>query len=93
MATEKQTATVIPLTRDDAMPAIERDVPVPKLGNKVKSGTWTGFFGKMNIGDSAFFPGRKATDIGARAIGASKNNGHKFTVRSIDGGTRIWRIK
>lgn len=48
---------------------------------------------EMAVGDSFFVAGQKTTGSAAsNARTYGKNNRKRFTVRSIEGGIRIWRV-
>lgn len=67
---------------------IEKNVPIPK--NMRGSGSRTPFW-SMEVGDSIFV-GLSAAHASALTAPARKA-GRKFTVRTVEGGTRIWRIE
>lgn len=47
----------------------------------------------MEIGDSFFVHDRPARTVRVAATKASKQHGHKYVVKVVDGGTRCWRIE
>lgn len=68
---------------------IEKNIPMPET-RKTKY-NWQ----DMEVGDSVFFAAKK-TQIykeGASAHSWGRSNNVKFTVRSVEGGVRIWRTK
>ncbi len=67
--------------------SVERGVPIPPLRNPKKY-PWD----SMDIGDSFFIPNIKSNAAGAYSAHRAKM-GEKHTVRTVDGGVRIWRIK
>ena len=70
---------------------IEKNIPIP-----IKVFEFP--FRDMEVGDSFFVPHNQESDLIRgrlnRAIQAFRKNnkGHKFTLRSIDDGFRIWRV-
>lgn len=65
-------------------------MPTPEKGRKAKY-PWS----EMKIGDSFFIEGGKKGKLLAAGSSWAKRNKRKikFSIRSINGGTRIWRIK
>ena len=72
---------------------VDRDIPKPKsTGKRGRPPKYP--FSKMEVGDSAFFPGEKTlsnTYMAAANIGNRK--GWKFSSRAVEGGIRIWRVE
>jgi hypothetical protein len=52
-------------------------------------------FRELEVGQSFFVPDGKKNRIASAASSIAKRigNGTKFTLRSVDGGIRVWRIK
>lgn len=50
-------------------------------------------FRNMEVGDSFFVPGATAKNLSTCACQFSARHGHgwKFSVRTVDGGVRVWR--
>jgi len=70
---------------------IEKGVPVPLKKGRNRSSKYP--FKDMEIGDSFHVVGMKRGALGSRAVFYRKEHpGWDFTVRTVDGGTRIWRI-
>lgn len=70
---------------------IEKNIPVPEQSGRGRRAKYP--FSKMEVGDSVFFPGENSSSrcsIAAHAYG--HRVGWKFSVRTMDGGVRIWRI-
>lgn len=67
------------------MYAIEKNIPMP-----VGRGNYP--FASMQVGDSFFVPRMKAQTLSAAACGYQKKLNMKYTVRTVDGGVRVWRI-
>ena len=66
---------------------IEKGVPIPEnSGNKKYP--WK----ELEVGDS-FFTSESAQTVAGSASHASKRTNRKFICRSVDGGTRVWRVK
>jgi len=47
----------------------------------------------MGVGDSFFVDGVTRLTVRSAAYAAGKRHGMKFACRTVEGGTRIWRIK
>lgn len=67
---------------------IEKDVPVPSpaTGSGLKYP-----FVQMAVGDSFFVPGKTSRVFGGIAGSYAKRLGIKVTMRTMDGGVRVWR--
>lgn len=68
------------------MYAIEKNVPMP-VGRSSYP------FADMQIGDSFFVPNAKATTVSVAAHSSKKKLNMKFAVRTVNGGTRVWRVE
>lgn len=68
---------------------IETGVPLPHKGRWRALYPWR----DMIIGDSFFVPGKTPKTMTGSAAHARKQLGFKFTLRSVDGGVRVWRIE
>lgn len=71
-------------------PKIERGIPIPKHYRPRQKGYLQKLLAPMRQGDSMFFAGTDSRNIwqaGQTAFGAGN-----FTVRTVDGGARIWRL-
>ncbi len=73
----------------------DSDIPVPKRTRKKKF-----YLELMTIGESYFLTdeGYKSHTIAVSAAGqaaksARKQTGYKYIVRTVEGGTRIWRVE
>ena len=62
------------------MMKIERNVPVPKVGNQRYP------FGEMKVGDSCFFKGGEHELVGNAARQYGYRHQMKFVARNVDGG-------
>jgi hypothetical protein len=69
---------------------IQKDIPHPKGSG---SGIAKYPFGEMQVGDSFSLEGLNAMNVYNSAINYARNHGMKFSKRTVDGVTRIWRIK
>ena len=67
---------------------IDKGVPVPGE-SRGANGKYP--FGDMEVGDS-FFVDIKQQSFCSAAAGYAKRHNKKFTTRSENGGTRVWRI-
>ena len=65
---------------------IEKDVPMYRA--KSEKYPWR----SMELGDSFFIPDKTSKHLGSAALAAGKRHGRKFSVRTVDGGVRIWRV-
>lgn len=72
---------------------IEKNIPVPSgLGNGVDRSREMSVLLKMGVGHSVFLAGiNKSVGSGIRTRAAEKS-GHFFTLRTVEGGVRIWRV-
>ena len=66
---------------------IDKGVPVPAGARYQKYP-----FKSMEIGDSFFVPGGTNKTHGSITSGAQKALGHKYTIRQVEGGLRVWRV-
>jgi hypothetical protein len=62
---------------------IEKDIPIPRPRRKYP-------FEDMEVGDSVFVEGKRPQDFSSYFW---RYKPMKSTCRSLNGGTRIWRIK
>lgn len=68
---------------------IDKDIPPPEN----KPGPQTKYpWADMDVGDSFFAEG-KSTNHFSTTTKRYRDKGWKFTTRTVDGGTRVWRIK
>lgn len=70
-------------------PIIERGIPLPSK-YRTRKGSLQKLLTPMRRGDSMFFPGMDSRNLwqaGQIAFG-----GGNFTVRTVEGGARIWRL-
>jgi hypothetical protein len=76
---------------------IEKGIPLPpqRSNRNGRQGGWKYNWGAMEVGDSFFVPGRTAYSMRAVATQtpAKKYPKWRFSIREVDGGARIWRIK
>lgn len=73
---------------------IDKDIPIPK--QKGGGGKWQKIAVKMEVDDSIFFPEVKKGYWGSSAhslCSALRSLGMKATLRSVEGGIRVWRTK
>ena len=66
---------------------IEKNVPIPIQKRRCKY-PWH----ELEIGDSFFVSEIKVISISSSANSYGTRTGKKFTIRSVDGGCRVWRI-
>lgn len=74
----------------DAELTIDKGVPLPRRPDYI--GLVAATLAKMSVGDSVFLPATRYK-AGATWHIAAKLSGKKVAVRSVDGGSRVWRIK
>lgn len=69
---------------------IEKGVPIPAARtNSNNCYPWR----EMEVGDSFVIPGMDRTAGGSRVHYANQLGIGRFTLRSFDGGVRVWRIE
>lgn len=72
---------------------IEKGVEIPKITRVGSGGNNRKYpWNEMEIGDSFFVPGANARQFGTTSQ-ASKRTGKRFTMRTVEGGVRVWRIE
>lgn len=72
---------------------IDKGIPIP-IGSHNGSCKYSG--DKMEVGDSIFVAAGSVKDSYRISLSGTLNKKHKpkkFTSRSVEGGTRIWRIE
>lgn len=65
---------------------IKKNVPIPSFPNKYP---WEA----LEIGDSFFVNGKRATLLSSAKGHTERKTGRKFTTRSVEGGCRVWRVE
>jgi hypothetical protein len=72
---------------------IESEVPVPApaIGARGRPSKYP--WQNMQPGNSFFVPNGTPKSMYHLANRASKQYGHKYTVRTMDGGVRVWRVE
>ena len=69
---------------------IEKGVPIPDRGQGRPSiYPWN----DMEVGDSFFAKGKSAKKFSGVAAKAGIIRGWKFSIRTVEGGCRVWRVK
>lgn len=68
---------------------LEKGIPLPKRPGRKP----TYPFEQMHIGDSFFVKNGKARSLRNSATNASRKSKHRYAVRIVEGGVRIWRVK
>lgn len=71
---------------------IEKGIPIPPAtrGGRGGGGSVSPIIKQMKVGDSIFFKGKKSTGF---SWVRRRHRPMVFTVRAMNGGTRMWRIK
>lgn len=67
---------------------IEKAIPIPE---HIAGAPSKYPFLALEVGDSFFISGDKYRLISAARSNAQYRSGRKFSVRKVDGGTRVWR--
>lgn len=79
------------------MYAIEKNVAIPTIERpNRKTGAYKYPFAWMEVGDSFFVPINREKELKSVASSCSlygKKLSRKFTVRSVRGGVRVWRVE
>ena len=71
---------------------IEKGIPFPKCNGAGKPEKYP--WSKLEVGDSFLIAGQDARSVSPLTSAASKRHkGRKYSVRTVDGGVRVWRIK
>ncbi len=70
---------------------IDRKVPMPEITGRGAPPKYP--FREMQVNDSFFIPKGNNRSLATRASIAGKALGYRFTVRAVEGGVRIWRVK
>jgi len=68
---------------------VEKNIPMPQG----RAGSAKYPFDKLEVGDSFFIPGVKGREFAGTAYSNGKRNRMKFSVRSVAGGCRCWRVE
>ena len=79
---------------------IEKKVPLPSKGaysnlggrNKGK-GKWQTILSKLQVGDSFFVGNRTTSQLSSSIAKSKKHFDIILTMRTVEGGVRIWRVK
>ena len=64
---------------------------VPLIPGKTESGRGKYPFNKMEVGDSFLFTGKRSS-IGSAACYAAMKFSSKYSIRTVKGGFRVWRV-
>jgi hypothetical protein len=77
----------------NGLPKIERNVPIPPPHGRGRPVRFP--FAGMAVGDSFFVADTKSKEISNCVSNFVKHHGgnRKFTVRTVEGGARCWRVK
>ena len=70
---------------------IEKGIPMPpvvKNGIAEKKYPWL----QMEVGDSFLIPDKPSRAVGS-LIASHNRNGKRFACRTVEGGTRVWRME
>lgn len=69
---------------------IEKGVPAPKPRMK---GLGIDQFRQMEVGDSFVVPSERGRTFRGNAYNIARRIGIEVTIRRVDGGVRVWRVK
>ena len=76
---------------------VESNIPIPsfKRGRGRQKGVSKYPFSSLEIGQSFFVPGNRRTSGGSIIASWYKSQGRDriYTLRTVEGGVRIWRVK
>lgn len=87
---KRHTASIKQITA--TIPIIDKKIPIPP--HSPRSGAPRKYpLNEMNIGDSFLWPGAPSRVVSAVSWYGKRNPPAKFTVRKVDGGVRVWRVK
>lgn len=70
---------------------VEKGIPIPekpRKGGKPAKYPWA----TMDVGDSFFVEGVPLANFASGAYNAAKLLNRKFSLRTVEGGVRVWRI-
>lgn len=67
---------------------IDKGIPLPPKGEYRRKFP----FSQMEIGDSVFVADKRPAEFAASMQYVRRKLGYRFTTRSENGGTRVWRI-
>lgn len=70
---------------------IEKNIPISAKSWNLTSG-FTSTLRGMEVGDSIFLAGFNRNQGGRRIAYAKRKTGMIFTLRTVEGGVRIWRV-
>lgn len=71
---------------------IEKDVPIPEIGNGKRRTGLTACLRAMEVGDSVLV-GMNDGSPYSRVSAYQSLNDARFTTRTVEGGLRIWRVE
>lgn len=71
---------------------VDKNVPIPEVRG-LKGGKRIELLKTMDVGDSVFISDMTKMEVQNRFYNPSARLGMKVTVREVDGGIRMWRIK
>lgn len=70
--------------------AVESGIPLPNKGHVGAAPKYP--WAEMKVGDSFFVKGTTTRAFSAQVARRARMDGHKYSVRTVDGGVRVWRI-
>ena len=73
------------------MVTIEKGIPLPTRAGEGRPSV--SIYRQMAVGDSVFLPNCLMNRRSNNWQRIARENGWKFTARTIDGGIRVWRVK
>jgi hypothetical protein len=78
------------MSKTTASIAIERGVPLPLAKGRTKTGL-AAALSAMQVGDSIFLGCNLKSTVHTQVCTYGQRHGRTFTVRTVEGGKRIWR--
>lgn len=66
---------------------IDKGIPLPPRGGRQRY-PWQ----EMEVGDSFFVEGASVRSLSAAAAQVGRRSGRKFSLRTVEGGVRCWRV-
>lgn len=72
---------------------IEKGIPIPNPGRRLKHNALRTDLGEMAVGDSILLPDVSQQYASSNAVRAGKLYGFVFTTRKTRDGIRVWRVE